>query len=205
MAIKTTAIVNLKGGVAKSTTVINMAAILAKKYGKKVLIMEPVKGGVLVNLPEEAAKKLSALTDGSQASFAIRYTASFPEVVMVLSGMGNMDMMRDNIGTFTNLKPMSDKETQACDRAREIIRTVRQVPCTACGYCTNVCQKEIPIPEILSVYNERLAAKITCEEAMEKFPKGKPHVADCIKCGKCETVCPQSIEIRKHFAKILDW
>ena len=178
---------------------------VAVKHGKSVIVMEPVRGGALANLPDKAKEVFDCLGGGSYASYALRYAASYPNVFMVLSGMGNMDMMRDNINTFADFKPLSDEETEACDRAREIIRKVRQVPCTACGYCTNVCQKEIPIPEILSVYNERLAAKITCEEAMEKFPKGKPHVADCIKCGKCETVCPQSIEIRKHFAKILDW
>ena len=162
---------------------------VAVKHGKKVMIMEPVKGGALVNLPAEAAQVLDGLGGGSYASYALRYAASFPEVFMVLSGMGSMEMMNDNISTFSDFVPFSEEEFKATDRVREIIREVSQVPCTACRYCTEVCPQNIPIPEIFAVYNKYLAARITRGEAKRAFPE-EHAAADCIKCGKCERICP---------------
>ena len=175
---------------------------VAVKHGKKVIVMEPVKGGALVNLPDKAAKVLDDLNGGSYASYALRYAASYPEVFMVLSGMGSMDMMTDNLNTFSPFVPFSDEEFEATDRVREIIREVRQVPCTKCNYCGEVCPKNIPISELFAVYNKYLAAKITSGDAKNEFPKDKPTAADCIKCGKCENVCPQNIEIRNQLEKI---
>lgn len=175
---------------------------VAVKHGKKVLVMEPVRGGYLASLPDEAAGVFDRLKGGSYASYALRYAASFPEVFMVLSGMGSMDMMLDNINTFANFDPLTPEEFAATDRAREIIRRVRQIPCTKCGYCTEVCPKNIPVPEIFAVYNQVLSAKITRGEAKEAFPKDKGLAGDCIKCGKCENVCPQNIEIKRRLEKI---
>ncbi len=178
---------------------------VAVKHGKKVIVMEPVKGGALVNLPDKAAQEFDKLNGGSYASYALRYAASFPEVFMVLSGMNSMDMMQDNINTFSDFTPFSAEEFAATDRAREIIREVRQVPCTRCNYCTEVCPKHIPIPEIFSTYNQYLSAKITRGEAKDSFPKDKPVAADCIQCGKCEKNCPQNIDIKQHLEKISKW
>lgn len=175
---------------------------VAVKHGKKVIVMEPVRGGYLANLPDKAKEIFDNLNGGSYASYALRYAASYPEVFMVLSGMGSTEMMQDNINTFSDFVPLSKEEREATDRAREIIRQVRQIPCTKCSYCTEVCQKGIPIPELFSVYNEVMSAKITAGKAKESFPKDKPTAADCIKCGKCEKVCPQNIEIRQHLEKI---
>ena len=174
---------------------------VAIKHGKKVMIMESVKGGALVNLPDKAAKLLDDLGGGSYASYALRFAASFPEVFMVLSGMGSTEMMDDNIKTFSNFKPFTEEEFKATDRVREIIREVRQIPCTGCRYCTEVCPKNIPIPEIFSAYNKYLGGKITKSEAKAEMPS--EHTAgDCIKCGKCEKNCPQSINIREQIEKI---
>lgn len=175
---------------------------VAVKHGKKVIVMEPVRGGYLANLPDKAKNVFDKLNGGSYASYALRYAASYPEVFMVLSGMGSTEMMQDNINTFTDFVPLSKEEREATDRAREIIRKVRQIPCTRCSYCTEVCQKNIPIPELFSIYNEVMSAKITAGRAKESFPKDKPTAADCIKCGRCEKVCPQNIEIRQHLEKI---
>ena len=175
---------------------------VAVKHGKKVIVMEPVRGGYLANLPDKAAKELDKLGGGSYASFALRYAASYPEVFMVLSGMGSTEMMQDNINTFTNFVPFSNEEYKTADKLREIIREVRQIPCTGCSYCTDVCPKNIPIPELFSLYNKVLSAKITEGQAKESFPKNKTSASDCIKCGKCEGVCPQSIEIKKHIEEI---
>ncbi|MBQ3556259.1 MAG: aldo/keto reductase [Oscillospiraceae bacterium] len=178
---------------------------VAVRHGKKVIVMEPVRGGYLANLPAQAAEVFDRLKGGSYASYALRYAASFPEVFMVLSGMGSMEMMQDNINTFSNFVPLSPEETAATDRAREIIRQVRQIPCTKCRYCTEVCPKNIPVPELFSVYNQVLSAKITRGEAKTLLPQDGGLAADCVKCGKCENVCPQNIEIRKHLEKISKW
>lgn len=175
---------------------------VARKHGKPIIVMEPVKGGALVNLPNEAAEVLRELGGGSHASYALRYAASFPGVFMVLSGMGNTDMVRDNLNTFLDFVPLNEKEFAATAKVREIIRKTRQIPCTACRYCTEGCPKNIAVPEIFATYNKYLAAEITRREAKEiineKYPLG-----DCIKCGKCERLCPQGIEIRARLEEIL--
>ncbi len=175
---------------------------VAVKHGKKVIVMEPVKGGALANLPDKAAEVFKMLGDGSYASYALRYAASFPEVFMVLSGMGSMDMINDNINTFSPFIPLNDDELKAADRVREIIREVRQIPCTKCNYCAEVCPKSIPISDIFSVYNQYLSAKITSGEAKNTFPKDKSDASNCIKCSKCEKICPQNIPIKEHLEKI---
>lgn len=175
---------------------------VAVKHGKKVIVMEPVKGGALVNLPDEAKKVFDELGGGSYASYALRYAASYPQVFMVLSGMGNMDMIRDNISTFSDFVPLNDEEIKATDRAREIIRESRQIPCTKCNYCAEVCPQNIPISELFACYNNYLLAKSTAAETKASFPSDKATAADCIKCGKCEEICPQNIEIKEHLEKI---
>ena len=175
---------------------------VAVKHGKKVIVMEPVRGGYLANLPDEAAKIFDAFGNSSYASYALRYAASYPEVFMVLSGMGNTDMMRDNIRTFSPFIPLSEEEIKATDRAREIIREVRQIPCTKCNYCTEVCPKAIPIPDLFASYNRYLSAKITRSEAKDTFPKDRADAADCIQCGKCVKICPQNIDIKTHIKTI---
>ena len=174
---------------------------VAVKHGKKVIVMEPVKGGGLVNLPKEAAEILDSLNGGSYASYALRYAASYSEVFMVLSGMGNMDMMNDNIASMSNFVPFSKEEYAATDKVREIIRKTNQIPCTACNYCADVCPQNIPISKIFTIYNELLGAKATGGKVKEKLSKLEIKPADCIKCGKCETVCPQSINIRERLEK----
>ena len=175
---------------------------VAVKHGKKVIVMEPVKGGALANLPEEAAKVLEELGEGTQASHALRYAASYPEVFMVLSGMGNMEMMNDNIKTFKKFYPVQEKELRVYDKAREIIRKVKQIPCTKCNYCAEVCPSNIPISEIFSIYNDLIGAKLSREETREKLLSYIENISRCIKCGKCEKNCPQSIKIREELERI---
>ena len=177
---------------------------VAVKHGKKVIVMEPVRGGALADLPPAAAKLFDDLGGGSRASYAIRYAASYPEVFMVLSGMGNTAMMADNINTMKNFVPLNEKELAATDRAREIIREVRRIPCTGCDYCAEGCPKKIPISKIFAAYNGFLSAACTKGQAKERMPQtgGKP--SDCISCGACEKICPQGIEIRKHLKTISD-
>ena len=162
---------------------------VAVKHGKKVLVMEPVKGGALVDLPEEASQVLDGL-GGSYASYALRFAASFPEVFMVLSGMGSVEMMEDNLNTFRDFVPLNEEEMAATAQVRQIIRQVHQLPCTSCRYCTEVCPQEIPIPGLFAALNAKRQ-----EQPWEAVAGSSP--ADCIKCGKCEEICPQNLKIRE--------
>ncbi len=175
---------------------------VAVKHGKKVIVMEPVRGGALANLPQEAAETLSELGDGSQASYALRYAASYPEVFMVLSGMGNMEMVRENTETFANFVPIRQEELPVFAKVREIIRKKKLLPCTKCNYCTEVCPSHIPIPTLFAIYNELAGAKISRMEAGEKLAPYREKIEACIQCGRCEGNCPQSIQIREKLEKI---
>ena len=171
---------------------------VCRKHGKPVLVMEPVKGGSLVNMPDAAGKVLDDLGGGSRASYAIRFAASFPDVVMVLSGMGNMEMMQDNISFMKDFQPLNDKEMEAVKRVAAIYHGEEQIPCTGCRYCVDGCPQQIPIPDIFAEANR---AKLKGEEAdLEKLPGGK--AADCIKCRKCEKVCPQFLPVRSYLRKL---
>ena len=174
---------------------------VAVKHGKKVIVMEPVKGGALVNLPEAAEKVLDELNGGSYASYAIRYAASYPEVFMVLSGMGSMEMMEDNLGYMTDFVPLSDAELAATDKVREIVRTVDQVPCTGCEYCMDPCPMDILMPRVFAAFNSYLAAKATRGEAREALGEMGKKATECIECGACAAVCPQKIEIPEQLKK----
>jgi len=171
------------------------------KHGKPVIVMEPVRGGSLVNLPDSAKEVFDALNGGSYASYAIRYAASYPEVFMVLSGMGSMEMMRDNIGYMSDFSPLTDDELAATDKVREIIRTVDQVPCTGCEYCMEPCPMEISIPKVFAAYNSYLAAQKTRSEARESLGEAAPTALECIECGACAAVCPQKIAIPEQLKK----
>lgn len=173
----------------------------AVKHGKPVIVMEPVKGGYLANLPEKAAELFAPFGKASDASFALRYAASLPNVFMVLSGMGSVEQMEDNIKTFADFKPFSEAEFDAAHNARAVIREVRQIPCTKCNYCKDVCPSNIPISDIFEKYNTVLSAKQTRNQAKEQLPENACNAVDCTQCGACEGVCPQHISIREHIAK----
>ena len=178
---------------------------VAVKHGKKVIVMEPVKGGALVNLPPPAVAEFEALGDAAPVSYALRYAASYPEVFMVLSGMGNMQMMESNIKTMHPFVPLNEKELAATDRAREIIRRYKQIPCTKCRYCAEVCPKNVPIADLFAVYNDYALALATKRDTSKKLSEFEVKAGDCIECGRCEKICPQSIDIReklKNLAKM---
>ena len=175
---------------------------VANKHGKPVIVMEPVKGGTLARVPEEAEKKFAALDpDMSVPSWAVRFAASQPGVMLVLSGMSNVDQMLDNMSYMKDFKPLTEDEQKACFEAADIINSQIAVPCTACHYCTEGCPMHIAIPEYFSIYNEDMREDLEekgwtinftnfehiCAEA------GKP--SECIECGQCESVCPQHLTI----------
>ena len=170
---------------------------VCRKHGKKVIVMEPVKGGNLVNLPKEAKEVLCTNTKYSEAAFALRFAASFPDVEMVLSGMGNMDMITENISFMKEFVPFTKEEFALSHNLRSIIRTVRQIPCTACRYCVDDCPKNIQIPDVFSVYNKHLAAESVWEETKGILLEQHVNVKDCIQCGVCEKHCPQNIQIKE--------
>ena len=175
---------------------------VAVKHGKKVIVMEPVKGGALVNLPDAAVSEFKKLSDAAPVSYALRYAASFPEVFMVLSGMGNMEMMESNIKTMYPFVPLNEKELEATDKARDIIRKYKQIPCTKCRYCAEVCPKNVPIADLFAVYNEYALAKVTKKDTRTSLSSFEVKADDCIECGKCEAICPQNIQIRQKLKEL---
>lgn len=168
---------------------------VCRKYNKPIIVMEPVKGGTLVNLPDTAKAVLDEF-EGSYASFAIRYAAGFEGVFMVLSGMGNTAMVEDNISYMKDFKPLNQKETQAVEKVRDIIKNQNAIACTACRYCIDGCPKRIAIPDLFACYNDKMNFK-TWNGAYyySIHTHNASKASDCIKCGKCEAICPQHLKI----------
>ena len=183
---------------------------VAVKYGKKVLVMEPVKGGTLAQVPEAVERHFKeADPDMSVASWAIRFAASWPEVYMVLSGMSDMEQLRDNLSYMEDFRPLDEKEMDIVKRAVDIINSNIAVDCTGCNYCTAVCPMNVQIPRLFSLYNADL------QEAESKgwssheelynnlvLEEGIGVASDCIECGACEDRCPQHLAIRGHLKEV---
>ena len=176
---------------------------VCRKHGKPVIIMEPVKGGRLVKLPEEAQNVLNGLNQNlSNASYAIRYAASFEGVEMVLSGMSDMAQMNDNLSYMKNFKPLVKEEYEAVAKVCDILRRQDMIACTACRYCEDGCPKKIAIPDLFTCLNDVHTGSGNPKEAYQTFTAGKGKASDCISCGKCEKVCPQKLRIRTHLKQV---
>lgn len=177
---------------------------VCRKHNKPVLVMEPVKGGNLVNLPEDAKKILQDLHNGSPASFAIRFAAGFEGIEMVLSGMSSLEQMQDNIGFMKEFEPLSEKELEAVSKVQEILHNMNLIPCTACKYCTDGCPKNISIPDLFACMNTKNMYHDWNADYYysEVHTKNNGKASDCIKCGKCEKACPQHIQIRDLLAQV---
>lgn len=213
---------------------------LCEKYGKPILVMEPVRGGSLATLPaaaqavldelwekecaeedkdgaeeaptieeaaaEEPTDEDDAECDGdkpSAASYALRFAASFPQIAMVLSGMGNMEMIEDNISTFTDFCPIDEDELEALEKVKSIMQNQNLIQCTACHYCTDGCPQHIRIPDLFSDYNSGKLYKGWNSHFYYEIHTGDAGKAsDCIQCGKCEKICPQKLPIRKLLKRV---
>lgn len=163
---------------------------VCKKHGKPVFVMEPVKGGTLVNLPEDALKEMKGV---SPASYAIRFAAGLPEVAMVLSGMSSLEQMQDNLSFMTDFQPLSYAEKQVVERVTAIYQAGNRIPCTGCRYCVEHCYGQIDIPAVFARMNDVLEGKPGAEDAYRALDRGADR---CVGCDMCSHVCPQGLNIR---------
>ena len=178
---------------------------VCRKFNKPVLVMEPVKGGGLVNLPDEAKKMLDDLNqDLSPASYAVRFVASFDGMFKVLSGMSNFEQLKDNVDYMKDFKPLTDKEMETVLKIGELLRNLGGIPCTACRYCVEGCPMKISIPDLFSCYNAKVQFKDWNAAYYYNIytQEGHGKASECIKCGKCEKICPQHLEIRELLTKV---
>lgn len=171
---------------------------VCRKHGKNIIVMEPVRGGSLVNLPKEADEVFRRLNGGSNASYAIRYAASFEGIKMVLSGMSNLTELSENVSFMKDFKPLSETEFSAVKEVQQIFKKQNLIPCTACKYCEEVCPKIIPISDVFACLNQKKRHNSwNSNWYFEILTKGTSKPSDCVMCGACEANCPQKIEIRK--------
>ena len=180
----------------------------AVKHGKPVIVMEPVKGGTLAHVPESVEKMFrEARPEMSIPSWAIRFAASLEHVMVVLSGMSNMEQLLDNTDYMADFQPLSAQEQALVKKAVDAINSTIAIPCTGCSYCTEGCPQRIAIPKYFSLYNADL------QEIKEKSwrPQGEYYTrltmnfgkaSDCLECGQCEQVCPQHLPIIRHLKDV---
>ncbi len=182
---------------------------VARKHGKPVVIMEPVKGGMLANPPETVAEVFQkAEPDSSVASWAVRFAASLEGVITVLSGMSNVEQMKDNLSYMKGFRGLNEEQQSVIARAQQELKKIPLIPCTTCNYCAKVCPKNIGISgsftamNILTLYKDKAFAKH--QEEWLVGGHGKNRADQCVKCGKCEEACPQHIRIRENLEKVCE-
>lgn len=176
---------------------------VCERYDKPVIVMEPIKGGGLINLPDTAKKILDELKGGSYASYAIRYAASFKKIFKVLSGMSDFSQLEDNVRYMKDFKPFTEEEFLAIEKVRGILKNQDNIACTACRYCVEGCPKDILIPDLFACYNAKRQYKDwNSNMYYVNSTRGRGKASECIKCGKCEKICPQHLKVRKHLEEV---
>lgn len=179
---------------------------IARKFHKPVIVMEPCKGGTLVNLPEEAQALLRVKRpDASNASWALRFAASQEGVTRVLSGMNSLEQVEDNTATFLQFEPITPEEQKVIDQVREIIERNTPIPCTGCAYCTHGCPKDIAIPHYFALYNSvsRTTGSFSSQAVYYNNLSLKHGKASaCIGCRQCEKACPQHLPVVDHLRAV---
>ena len=183
---------------------------VATKHNKPVVVMEPIKGGTLINVPDEAKTLLTETDpDLSIASWAIRFAASLDNVMVVLSGMSNFEQLKDNTSYMREFKPLNEKEHEVIKKVTDIITKSIAVPCTACRYCVKGCPMNIEIPTYFSLYNEEM--RMNKDKKLPFTPqtvyyanyiKTYGKASDCVACHQCEKSCPQHIKIVDMLKKV---
>ena len=185
----------------------------AVKHGKKVVVMEPVKGGTLANVPEQVEGMLKAMDPNmSVPSWAIRFVATLPEVMMVLSGMSNLEQMDNNTSYMQDFKPLTEDEIETLHRAADVINGGIAIPCTGCRYCVEGgrCPENILIPNYFALYNQEMLDTNPSWSSEKEYynnllAQGFGKMEDCLHCGRCEAACPQHIDIRGWLEKASDF
>lgn len=180
---------------------------VAVKHGKKVLVMEPVKGGALAKVSPEVEKLFKEYNpDASPASWAVRFCASLEHVVMVLSGMSDEAQVEDNVSYMKAFEPLNEEEMAIVEKAADMIRNDIAIACTGCAYCVDDCPKNIAIPDYFKIYNHLKQYQGTSEKwdrmkyAKKAEERGK--ASDCMECGLCEGHCPQHLSIREYLKDV---
>ncbi len=170
---------------------------ICKAHGKPVVVMEPVKGGILADPIDSVKEILDGEKNGmSYASWALRFVASLDNLLAVLSGMSSVEQMEDNLSFMTEFKALDEHEQEIINKCQQAIAEDKSIACTACHYCTKGCPMGIPIPEIFNVENRRKGSPLfRTEREYAIVTEGKGKASECIQCGQCEAACPQHLPI----------
>lgn len=179
----------------------------ARRHGKPVVVMEPVKGGSLVEIPDEAkAMFRECAPDMSPASWAVRFAAGQEGVALVLSGMSSFEQLEDNTNYMEDFQPLSARELETLEKAKAAIAAAHAIPCTACRYCVEGCPMEIPIPEYFALYNAHKHTKAGIFDVQTIYyaniAKTHAKASACVSCGQCERACPQHIKVMEGLKEV---
>ena len=178
---------------------------IARKHDVPIIVMEPIKGGMLTGDTSPIAGLLrEANPKASMASWALRYTAQLDGVFVTLSGMSTYEQLADNVATFADFKPLSGDEQKVLQKAVEIFDAVPRIACTTCRYCVNDCPQKIMIPTLIDMYNSYLVYNTTTnlDHGYRMWTRNNGKAGDCVACGVCEDICPQDLEIIETLKKV---
>lgn len=181
------------------------------KYNKPVMVMEPVKGGLLASVPEEAEALMRKAAPGlSTASWAIRFAASLENVAYVLSGMSTLEQVEDNVSYMRDFRPLTEAEQDVVRKAAEIIQSKASIACTGCRYCEEGCPQKIAIPDYfrmlnnISKYGEPMVERSRSYYASLTGKQGRGRASECVGCGQCEAHCPQHLPITQYLKNVAE-